>query len=386
MAQAGQSYAPSFTDAAAQAIAKSVPAKSEVKLACVSLSPLGAEDVAGICADISAGLRQRGMRVVTTQTSDTEVRVTISQAQDGLEWIAQIHRSDSDTVRIGSIAAGDSSLKFFAPVANVLLHAQKVFGERSEFYDFAIVSGTVAASRTAYVLERDRLAQYDVTDTGWRFKGFTAIRGVPQVRDLRGHIVMDQQNPEIYLSSTKCTQSGCDPEAGSKWTLGQWSLGFARSRNYFSTFGNAASPMGEPSLSDFPFYSVASPTSLRADAPTPAVAAGVNETTRLVGGNLTAPKTITGWGDEIATVNPDGQCGGRWHVLAAGTGDWTQPDELRGYAIWGDLVELSGDPVELPGPILALWPSDDGTYVRAVVHNLQTGNYEAYVVTASCSQ
>jgi len=38
------------------------------------------------------------------------------------------------------------------------------------------------------------------------------------------------------------------------------------------------------------------------------------------------------------------------------------------------------------GPVTALWPAEVSGRARAVVENLQTGNYEAHLVTATCNQ
>jgi len=36
------------------------------------------------------------------------------------------------------------------------------------------------------------------------------------------------------------------------------------------------------------------------------------------------------------------------------------------------------------GPVMALHSDPEGSSARAVVHNLKTGEYEAYIVAASC--
>jgi hypothetical protein len=51
-----------------------------------------------------------------------------------------------------------------------------------------------------------------------------------------------------------------------------------------------------------------------------------------------------------------------------------------------DAAVADSEPLEFSGPILALWPLLDARTVRVVSKNLQTGMYEASVVTASCSQ
>ena len=73
-------------------------------------------------------------------------------------------------------------------------------------------------------------------------------------------------------------------------------------------------------------------------------------------------------------------------MLSTGTGDWTQPDSIQGYllsSLTGDAVP-SGAAIEMEGPVVALQRVGRQSAARAVVHNLKTGNYEGYIVTATC--
>jgi hypothetical protein len=73
-------------------------------------------------------------------------------------------------------------------------------------------------------------------------------------------------------------------------------------------------------------------------------------------------------------------------MLASVAGDWTEPDRLRSYDVAKDAAVADSEPLEFSGPILALWPMLDARTARVVSKNLQTGMYEASIVTVSCSQ
>jgi hypothetical protein len=76
-------------------------------------------------------------------------------------------------------------------------------------------------------------------------------------------------------------------------------------------------------------------------------------------------------------------------VLATGKGDWTQADFVQAYEMDTSgraAAVLTGSPVAFAGPVMALWWTGTNGGARAVVHNLKTGNYEAWVVTASCGR
>ncbi|MGA8221144.1 MAG: hypothetical protein WB780_05765, partial [Candidatus Acidiferrales bacterium] len=89
------------------------------------------------------------------------------------------------------------------------------------------------------------------------------------------------------------------------------------------------------------------------------------------------------WGDDIASVKPG--CGGTWHALVTGTGDWTQADYVQLYEIQDDQPIPIGQRLEFSGPILAMWSADDKKSARVVSKNLQTGMYEASIISVSCS-
>jgi len=114
-------------------------------------------------------------------------------------------------------------------------------------------------------------------------------------------------------------------------------------------------------------------------------------------GDLAQPETVkcvaTGYplrsgvypvmGDEAQIGSP---CEGRAAYLETGTGDWTQTDSIQGFQSTGQQSAASGAPIETLGPVMSLRSGAIGGTARAVVYNLKTKNYEAYIVTATCSR
>jgi hypothetical protein len=87
-------------------------------------------------------------------------------------------------------------------------------------------------------------------------------------------------------------------------------------------------------------------------------------------------------GDQAGVGSP---CKNREAYLETGTGDWTQTDSIQGYESNDGQFRASGAPIEAPGPVMSLEVGLPTNTVRAVVYNLKTKNYEAYLVTATCS-
>jgi hypothetical protein len=80
-------------------------------------------------------------------------------------------------------------------------------------------------------------------------------------------------------------------------------------------------------------------------------------------------------------------CGAGRLYLAAGAGDYTQSDTIEVFestVVNGVFVEKRlSDFLHLPGPVIALQFA--GATPRAIVRNLQTGNYEAYRISIACA-
>jgi hypothetical protein len=85
-------------------------------------------------------------------------------------------------------------------------------------------------------------------------------------------------------------------------------------------------------------------------------------------------------------VSIEEKCRGEIVSLYTAEGDWTQNDSIRGYLSRGiPLPEVpSGNAVEFDGPVMVLHSGPEDSSVRVIVHNLKTGEYEAYIVTATC--
>ena len=64
----------------------------------------------------------------------------------------------------------------------------------------------------------------------------------------------------------------------------------------------------------------------------------------------------------------------------------TENDSITVYEWSGHDFRALSDPLEIDGTIVAMWSAQDEGRTRAVVRNLKTGNYEAYLLKVGCSQ
>jgi hypothetical protein len=71
-------------------------------------------------------------------------------------------------------------------------------------------------------------------------------------------------------------------------------------------------------------------------------------------------------------------------ILVTGRGDYTQSDSVQAFQMSATSAVPISDEFNFSGPVIALHATTDTP--RAIVHNLQTGNYEAYRILVSCGQ
>jgi hypothetical protein len=90
---------------------------------------------------------------------------------------------------------------------------------------------------------------------------------------------------------------------------------------------------------------------------------------------------VEGWGSDVAPIQA---CSANPTVLATSAGN--HEDALEAFEIAeNELISVS-DPMRLPGPVTALWPSETLGEVSVVVRNRETGMYEASRVAIACTE
>ena len=70
-------------------------------------------------------------------------------------------------------------------------------------------------------------------------------------------------------------------------------------------------------------------------------------------------------------------------MLAAGTGDFAQRDLLQAFELNAGVAAVTS-PVEVPGPVTAIWPTAEANAAVVVARNLTNGKYEGYSFSINC--
>ncbi|HKQ89010.1 MAG TPA: hypothetical protein VJS43_19800 [Candidatus Acidoferrales bacterium] len=296
-----------------------------------NISSLAPGDVAPIESALKARLASAGVRLGAGNPADTPLQVTLSEGVEGCVAVAQVKSNGTEQVAIVTLP---HTLRNASQTGDVLLDAKLIWQQATQMLDFALPATAGFSQNALAILEPRRLVFYsrDLTPQ-WQVTRTVQSESAVATRDWRGHIELSQS----------------------------------------SSSGNARWP-GNECKGDFlrPASVACVPSDHRDDA--------------WISGDSRAPFVPVSGGDAVSITL---QC--RFHpiALATGGGDWTQPDFIQAYELrttGGDAPVPSGSPINFSGPVIAIWPGNEPGVARAVIRNLQTGNYEAYVVTATCSQ
>ena len=341
-------------------------------------------ELGGVERVFDQDMQARGMRPVAAP-GDAQIQISISQSAGGFLLVAEIHRADAQQVAIVAVTGDESQSG--QPAAEPGLQRKIVWQQAARLLDFDRVSGD--EGRTFwYLLEPDRLEAYQFASGQQVLHEASAISRRYVVRDLRGWIqVTDATHVSALVGGARCDASwspslavDCRDNTGEQWPIGAVSWTFAPGRNYFSGTITLSSSL----QTKFPpFFSSASPPpGTSTQAASRRVVAGIDGKTQLFEGAAEPAANLDGWGSDIISIADD--CGSGWQILATGAGDWTEKDQLQLYEIRDRKALAVGQPLQLPGPTLALWPSDDGKSARVISRNFETGLYEASIVSVNC--
>jgi hypothetical protein len=312
--------------ALAEKIVAALKPSRTVSLEIKNISSLGPADVEAIRAALETELQTEGLRIVPGEAA---VGVTLSESADGYIWVSEAPRNTKpeapSRVAIVSVAKV-STISTGGKTESLALSKRLVWQQSAEFLDFLIAERpTTVMSSTLIILEPDRLVYYRSTTPQWQLQ-----EAIPFPHT--GHGNRDFQG-RISTSFQKV-----------------WGPG-----------GECSGDLGDP-------------TTVKC-SPKITILAGARVGLKIPGYEVYQSELLSE------------RCGDKSVALVSGNGDWTQADSLQGY-LFSDVVNpnaiASGGPIEFDGPIMAM-QTDDRESVRMIVRNLKTGNYEGYVVTATCN-
>ena len=307
-----------------------------ISLEVVNLSELGAGQVAAIRAAVEARL---GSRPAAAGRAGSLARLTLSEGTDSYVWTAQWRRAEDEDwnlIAMMEVSKTTPGTETHAS-AHIALDKRLIWEQAARFLDAVALDGPTGTPSYRVVLEPTRLVYYESSNSHWSEipERVTTLRDTHWLRSASG-LIDTIQNQVVVWDGNPARAS--DP---------------------------AVECTG----------AILTPSSLQCRSTHPAI--------RQI---PVKPWQLPGH-EDVANASLLLKCNGAEAVLLTETGDWTQPDEIQGYIVAepGGLAVPSGSPMPMDGPVMNLIVQDENT-ARAIVRNLATGNYEAYVVTATCSE
>jgi hypothetical protein len=368
----------------AQKIAAQIDHKKKVS---VEVADLTGEMRAGDLDDakkvIETELRARGVRI-DVASFDVKVRVTLSRDNAERLWIADYDNDRAHAILMEPFERTSFDANPWASRAHV--DRELVFSGNVPILDFGCTNVPTAKDcGKVLVLYADSIV---LMDSEQNFPRVATSHDGAWPRDLRGRITILGSDFKARIENVECSgnvahvqASKCTPING-PWVFSgpeQMTFAFlAPSGNWFQRAGISNSTK----VSQEPFFSEAD---LDLNGEPAWILTGTKGETILVSGKTgTILSTIAAWGSELATVKTE--CGSGWQILSTSRRDRTELDSIAVYEWAGNEFRALSEPLELDGPVVAMWSGENGGPARAVVHNLKTGNYEAYLLKVGCSQ
>ena len=361
----------SVTGTAAELAARTsflLPRRSTISLETQNLTSLPAAEWLSFRSSFQKELQKSGIQTAVTppesvavapsRSGGTPSRVLITLSEDarGLLLVAEVFMGDNR-----QIAMLPWNLPASVPAKSRVAITRKVlWTQPGPILDILLVNPD-----SELVLSADQLVSYGVDGDKWSPAATASLllpRPVP--RDPRGRLSATADGFRAYLPGATCEGSFqpqfkavCVP-GNTNWAEARW----VTDRNWLESDSIKA-----------PFYSTGAGFFAMADGHIQ------DRAGRLLAGSES-------WGSDIAGLADPCVPGATAAAIVIASSASVERDEVRVFETASGQASPISDAVPLPGPVTALWPSGSEREATLVVHNLQTGEYEASRLVLACSQ
>jgi hypothetical protein len=343
-----------------------VAATCEVK----NSSTLQGKEFSNLSTVFQEELQRRGAKILPGDAAASVV-LTVTENSTAYMGIVQIRRKESPESFMEILGPIEG-----APVAeltySLVLHKEFLFSQDVPMVDVVLAGD----DRHAHALGLEEISSYELHDDRWVLTGTMRlpVHHSP-VRELRGFLYFEFDTIAAYFPGEVCQISPMGGLAGN-------CARYPESMPVRSVSRSVASRQRMGS-----WFSVAQ---LGPEEEAGIIVTGPDGLARLYEDGPDPISTFSGWGSEIASVHTG--CGSGWELLVTGKGDWTSADTLQAVEIRERQARSVSVPIELAGAVIALHSLATKTASEAsgspnavaVVRNLQTGRYEAYLLSITC--
>ena len=352
----------------------------------INRSSLSKNEVEDIRRQMLTQLAAMGLRFVSSEQAAAIVVITLSENLDSEVWVAEIHQGTNEPAVVMVSTPREESRNSLHTDSSITLHKTSLWSQSSPILDVAALEGNPPH---LVLLEPNQAVLYRFQDGRWQMEQALPItHAKPWPRDLRGRLVTRKDHLfDVYLPGVFCQSGSNTPlmlhcrESDDSWPLGSDLMrlnGFyASARNFFT--GVLVPGVGKQTNAPA-FYSAAG---LPRDKYTLWLFATVSGQIHMLDGISDQIAGVRGWGDELASIRTP--CGVGSQLLVTGNKD-EAADTVQAYEMADRDPAPVGAPLEMNGKVTALWSAADGTTAFGVSHNAETGRYEAFRLSISCTQ
>jgi hypothetical protein len=346
---------------------------SSVRLEFRNLSSLRSAEFASVSAAFQEELQRRGVKILA---EDAAASLVVSVTQNPTEYIGvvQIQRKETtETVMdtIGLVKGPGVN----EPAFNLVLHKELLFSSDSPILDVVLD----ADAKHAYALGVQEISSYEWQGGQWAPTGVEhlPIHRTPERAEQGLYSGVMVNAAAVYLPGELCRISFVDAKG---WNCER------------TTEHMPVRTVSPSSLAGKKLGAWISATQFETDGKTKIVVTGPDGLARLYEDGADPVAVFSNWGSEIASVYSG--CGSGWQVLVTGKGDWTTSDAIQAIDLKDRRARSVSAAMEFPGPIVALHTPETRTADNAAANaravaidrNLQTGRYEAYQLSITCSK
>jgi hypothetical protein len=324
--------------------------------------------------------------------ADLTVLVTDGPAQ--IDLLAEDSSQENDV--FASVSFSKSQFAGAERTVSSLEMSRELLWQQPEaMLDLAIANDPSGKPDVLLILGKEKLSLYRWNEDKWVPKDSVPLPPHKAFRDLRGEIHFDDHFFQFHLPGIECDGDAfqrlafeCEEDSG-LWSPPIYTkipLSLDAGQNSFAVnphyIGTEKFPLAR-------FFSAAQLDSER-DEENGMVLSGTDGHTYFLTnagqwekGGESLERLPVDWGSDLVSVK--GDCRGHALLLATSAKDQSSPDSLQGYAVGRKAAVPVTAIMEFPGPIVSLGERDKEEAI-AIIHNLTTGNYEAYRVAVDCHE
>jgi hypothetical protein len=336
-----------------------------------NLSSMPSAEFASLSTAFQEELQRRGVKIQT----EAAVGLVVSVTQNTTEYlgVVQILRKENAETIMDTLGLlkGPAAPE---PAFSLALHRELLFSQDDPILDVVLDRDT----KHAYVLGTQEISSYEWRGEQWVPTGSEHLpTHQPAERGGRGLFAMGIDSQAVYLPGELCRISFVDRKG--------WSCEKTADHMPVRTVSPEA-------LAGKKSGAWSSAAQFETEGKTKIMVTGQDGIARLYEDGAEPVAVFSNWGSELASVYSG--CGSGWQLLVTGKGDWTKADEIQAIDIKDRRARSVSVSMEFPGPIVALHTPATRTadnaaanaMAVAVDRNLETGRYEAYQLSITCSK